>query len=207
MEKNKHTLSAALRQMSAREPREQVWGKIEQELEREHNAATLLLAIERLPVHEPPQHLWNEIENALGNRPTTKTFITPLRTLAAAVALLLGLALWTYKPFARSVGEELTFEYTHSTEEVSDQLLTAADWEEDAEAFAEISELLQSLPPEAITEEIAQLQSELEELNLAKAELKEAMGDYNTDPKFASQLKDIELERTQLAKQLLRKII
>ena len=206
MEKNKHILSSALRQMKTREPREELWNRIEHELNRERNTPTLLQAIERLPLHEPPRHLWSRIESALDS-PKTQTLITPLRAMAAAIVLLLGLALWTYQPFANAKGQEMAFDYTHSTEEVSDQLLNSKQWDEDAEAFAEIEELLQSLPPEAITDEITQLRSELQELNLAKAELTEALSDYNTDPQFARQLREIELERTQLAKELLRKII
>ncbi len=206
MEKNKHILSAALRQMKTREPGEELWNRIEHELDREHNTPTLLQAIERLPLYEPPQQLWDKIENALDS-PKGQALITPLRAMAAAVVLLLSLALWTYKPFADGMEErESAFNYTYSTEEVSNKLL-ANQWDEDAEAFAEIEKLLQSLPPEAITDEITQLQSELQDLNLAKAELTEALSEYNTDPQFVRQLKEIELERTQLAKELLRKII
>ncbi len=209
MEKNKHSLSSALRQMPEYTPGDSLWERIAQELEQERHASTLSQAVAALPQREPSAALWDNIRTQLEKEQSFTKNDKPyfnLRALAAAILLPLAVALWFFYPRHQRKSDALHFTYHQSTEEVSNQLLQTS-WNEDSEAFAEIEALLQQLPPEYISEEIAQLHKELEELNLAKAELQEAIGNFNTSPQFVAQLKKIELERTQIAKQLLRKII
>ncbi len=206
-EKNRQTLFSALRQMPSHEPKSSVWDKIACKLEEEKEKKqvdALGLALQNLPQHEPPERIWQAIEKDLNEAPQRKKMF--FMRAAAATLLALTASLWLLYPNSKNPANESKFTYRHSTEEVSTSLLQMS-WNEDEEAFAEIEKLLENLKPENSSEEITQLQQELRELNLAKAELQQIAGNYNSNPNFATQLKEIELERTQIAKQLLRKII
>ncbi len=207
-EKNKDTLSSALRQMPLYEPKDSLWDQIARELNwEERRIDTLQRALKNLPQHEPPKRVWRSIEKALKTpaQGRQRTFL--LWSKVAAIGLLvLTAAFWVFRQNSNGLVESSQFTYNYSTEQVSNQLIQA-NWNEDEESFAEIEQLLKKLEPESLSEEIVQLKQELQELNLAKAELQQLAGNYNSNPRLITQLKKIELERTQIAKQLLRKII
>lgn len=207
MEKNKQTLRDAIEDLPSYSAPDGVWGHLEDALNEEAKEAPLQVALRGLPSYEPPTALWDQIETQLP--PTAKVRILPsaLRWagLAAAALALLLLA----RPFWQTTGSQsIAYETTVSyrTETVDARLLNR-DWTDDEQAFAQVDELCERHPFLCKLQDITDMRTELQELTLAKEALQTALGNYGTDQHLLKQMTKIELERTQLLKKLLHRII
>ncbi|MEO1713066.1 MAG: hypothetical protein AAFU60_07000 [Bacteroidota bacterium] len=208
MEENKQTLRDALGDLPSYSAPDEVWGQIEEELNREVKEAPLQVALRALPSYEPPAVVWDQIENQLPTTAKVRVLHpTALRWAgfaAAAVALLL-----LARPFWQSTGSEpIAYETTVSyrTETVDARLLDR-DWTDDEQAFAQVDELCERHPFLCKLQDITDMRTELQELTQAKEALQTALGSYGTDQHLLKQMTKIELERTQLLKKLLNRII
>ena len=200
-EHNKKTLIEALSSLPSYEPKAELWGRIEQAAEDE-----LLFpkdAIKALPEHEPPAHIWLQIAKTLDQ----KGRVVPLgwrRALAVAASLafvVFSILMLNNQP----TGVE-EFSISYSTE-MPDPLLTNQDWDEDEDAFLQFLEICEAKKYICEQPAFRQLQTELEELTEAKLALKEAVGDYGADAELVTQIKEIELERTDLLKKMMVMLI
>ena len=200
-EHNKKTLIEALSPLPSYEPKAELWGRIEQAAEDE-----LLFpkdAIKALPEHEPPAHIWLQIAKTLDQ----KGRAVPLgwrRALAVAASLafvVFSILMLNNQP----TGAE-EFSISYSTE-MPDPLLTNQDWDEDEDAFLQFLEICEAKKYICEQPAFRQLQTELEELTEAKLALKEAVGDYGADAELVTQIKEIELERTDLLKKMMVMLI
>ncbi len=202
---NKKTLIEALSSLPDYEPKEELWDRIEAAAEEE----SLLpkSAYRSLPAYDPPATVWQHIARKLDQQASEKGRVVPLvwrRALAVAVSL----AFIVFSVLMLNNQPKGTEEYSLSySTEMPDPLLVKQDWDEDEEAFQQFLEICEAKKYICEQPAFRQLQSELEELTDAKLALKEAVGDYGTDAELVTQIKEIELERTDLLKKMMVMLI
>lgn len=207
MEKNKDTLRNALDQLPSYPAPNEIWEQLEAELDREQTEQPLQVALRGLPSYDPPNMVWDKIEANLpqtGRTSTLRPIYRWLGVAAAIAALVLFSRPFFNEPSSTSIAYQTSISY--STEVVDAQLLDR-NWEDDESAFQEVDRLCKQHPFLCNIQDITDMRSELDELSNAKEALQTALGDYGTDQYLLKQMTKIELERTQLLKKLLNRMI
>lgn len=208
-EYNKKTLIEALSTLPEYEPPDFVWDEIADKASVDAESPTLLRAISQLPDYEPPATVWDRILQEIS--PAQSAKITSLkRAWLAPVAVAASLALLVaayFQFFQRPVNEDAQVLAMHYSTETVDPLLLERDWDEDDDAFEAFKALCEAKEFICEQPEFVQLRSELEELTAAKEELSSVLGDYGSDPELVMQIKEIELERTDLLKKIMVMLI
>lgn len=205
-EQNKKTLIEALSALPDYEPNDETWEKIEAELRGLDGILPKNLGL-KLPEHDPPEHVWDAIARQLEIQPNEKGRVVSIGW-KKALALAASFALILFAVFFLKNKETQNDEYTISyAVESLDPLLAAQDWDEDEAAFQQFLEICEAKKYICEQPAFRQLQSELEELTEAKAALKVAVGDYGADIHLVTQIKEIELERTDLLKKMMVMLI
>lgn len=203
-EHNKKTLIEALSTLPEHEPAEELWQRIESQTVPAEEDRMPRSMVRQLPEYEPPAQVWERISAKLDAGGKVRTLGWRYALAAAASLALLLLAYWQLNRKYVVEADAMTVTYSR---EMVDPLLLVKDWDEDEAAFSEFLNLCQSKKFICEQPEFRQLQSELEELTLAKNELKNALGDYGSDPNLVLQIKEIELERTDLLKKMMVMLI
>lgn len=206
-EHNKKTLIEALSTFKEYEPPEEVWRNIREELSDGNEEIIPSKLLHSLPQYEPPEFVWNNIEQTLKAKPESKVVQLPWRNiLAVAASLTLLLAVyWQFSSKTIPVQpDNLSIAFS---EETIDPVLLRHDWDEDEEVFKEYLAICEAKKFICEQPEFKQLQDELEELTTAKQALAEAMGNFGADPHLITQIKEIELERTDILKKMMVMLI
>ncbi len=190
MEKNRTTLTTALKKLPQHDPPEMVWQGIEQGLNYRQS-------LDNLPQYAPPAFVWQGIETIL-EQPKVKTFRLPVRKIIAYAALVAGVAFGWYWLTSDQVA---TVQVAYSEEAYHPKLL-AADWNEDEAAIQVVVKEYDRKVALDAPEASPDLKTELEELNAAKAELEQLMERYGKDITVIQEISEIELERTDVIKKM-----
>jgi hypothetical protein len=204
-EHNKKTLIEALSTLPEHEPKDELWQAIEAQMDEPETDRFPHHLLKQLPDYEPPVQIWERIAGQLKPTGASVRLIgwRPALAVAASLAVLLIAYWYLHQPTALEA-DAISVVYS---EENVDQLLLKQDWDEDEEVFQDYLQLCEDKKYICGQSEFIQLQEELAELTLAKNELKDALGDYNTNPDLVLQIKEIELERTDLLKKLMVMLI
>ena len=207
-ELNNTTLQEALKKLPQHSPPADLWDEISMQLEQDLADQPLHAAIQDLPIHNPPIQLWDSIEAELEKVPeeNKKPRIRRLWQIAAAAAAIAAL-IYVSPQF---ILQEQSIDYAVATtvsEEIIDPRLLARDWQEDEPGFEFLEQLCSSKPFLCSNPDLQNLKSELGELTEAKNTLEIALGNYGTDVYLIQQLKEIELERTKILKEMLERMI
>lgn len=195
-ELNQNNLKSALGKLPQYEPPDTIWQGIE----------TRLPLLE-LPTYDAPDFVWQQIEEQLlADEKPIKT-LKILRggkfyklAVAASIALLVSIGFWFFKT---QNTEQTTI--LISTEVVDNQLLKK-DFDNEEHAFALVETFCKTALPVCEQPEFKTLKNELDTLNTAREELKNAIGEYAADPDLIAELTKIENERTTVLRQLVEKI-
>ncbi|HFA47571.1 MAG TPA: hypothetical protein ENJ95_00980 [Bacteroidetes bacterium] len=204
---NKKTLIEALSSLKEHEPPEFIWDRIDLQLEEAGEELVSKKMLQNLPVHEPPAEVWQNIVKKLNRGRGAKIVLIGWRkalAVAASLAILLA-AYFTFKTDLPTAPEE-AFTVTYSTEEMDDNLF-AKDWKEDEAAFEEFEELCDVKKYVCEQPEFQSLKDELNELTAAIGDLETAIGQYGTNADLILQIKNIELERTDILKKMMVMLI
>ncbi|MCC6723583.1 MAG: hypothetical protein IT258_03675 [Saprospiraceae bacterium] len=206
-EQNKKTLIEALSSLPEHEPKEMLWDQIEEQMEGGLEAILPMQILQSLPQYEPPAQAWEGILQRLeAERPQAKIVQFGWRK-ALAVAASVVLAVGAYLHFSGPKQVDANVVALNFSEETVDPLLLQHDWDEDEDAFSEFLSLCEAKKMLCEQPEFKQLQGELEELTAAKEELKTAIGEFSTDADLVMQIKEIELERTDVLKKMMAMLI
>jgi len=192
MDMNEHGLKNAIQGLPKYQAPEQLWQGIEEELELQN-------AITKLSTYSPSQQVWERIEQEL---PAKRIVMTTRRWMsaAAAIAVLLVATFWWQNGQNRPdiAMEETTV--THQTE------LLLADWNEDEDAFEKMKTLCTQYPFLCENENFQSLENELVELEEAKEAVASTMQKYGQQARLIHQIKQIEQERSEVLKQMVKMI-
>ena len=199
-EVNRTNLQRAIQALPAYQPPEEIWDLISSELNRESGERPLREAVGHLRTYEPPEFVWEGIEKGLSEPLPSHTKIRRLypRIAAAVAAVLLILAAVQFWP--EQTAAPLV---VYSVEETSaPAAVFVADWDADEDLISEVIDRFESSPKAIHSAGYDSLKEELEELNEAKEELETIMQKYGQDAGTVEQLKEIELERTDVIKEM-----
>lgn len=201
VEKNKHTLKDALEQMKVYDAPGRLWSNLESALDNPAPTTEHVLneAVDQLPQHSPPPSVWNKLTKALDGKKTAKISLfykrRKLISIAAAAAILLGVAFWTLRespPTINKVYAQVTMQ----------QFQLDIDWDADEDSFERIGEQLTQVNDPQLNN----LKVELQELNAARNDVKKMLLSYGQDPQLVTQLGDIERERSDIYRQIIELI-
>jgi len=203
-EKNKHILTEAIQKLPQYEPESLVWLSIDAELEVLEKEDHLQNAINELPAYSPADSLWESIDAELEGdikKAGRVVWLKRISTAAAVIAfLIVGNAI-----FNQSTNlENITISY--SQEIVEDGDLLKEDWDDDNDAFEMVLAFCKTENIVCELPEFVVLKTELEDLNTAREEVKEALDHYGTDAELIAQLTRIEHDRSDVLKQMISKI-
>lgn len=203
-EHNKKTLIEALSTLPEHEPNDGLWDQIETNMQMPETERFPRQFLRQLPQYDPPASVWDAIVRETAAEGKVR-FIGWKRVLAVAASLaLLLVAYWQLNRTTNLAADAVAVSY--SQEEV-DPLLVNQNWDEDEDAFQEFLSLCEGKKFVCERPEFKQLQGELEELTQAKNDLKDALGAYGANPELVIQMKEIELERTDLLKKMMVMLI
>lgn len=206
---NKNTLIESLSALPEYDPPESLWDAIDNRLDEELGAPYSRQDLRQLPRHNPPDELWAKIEDKLENRggKIIPLGIRRIMAVAASLALLFA-AYWVFEqtPIKGANPSAAKGVISYSTE-VADDFILKKDWNEDEDAFTEFKELCEAKKYICEHPEFQVLKTDLDELTEAKMAIQEAIGSYGTDPELVTQIKEIELERTDLLKKMMVMLI
>jgi len=187
---NKSTLKTALKNLPGQRVREEVWDHIEQGL-------LLQGSLQTLPTHTPPPMVWEGIEKQLENSSRT---IYLLRSIAATLVLL-GIGFWWSNT---TIDTTATLNYSKVQ---IDQRLLQVDWEAEEIDQQELETLCQQQQFACTSTLFKNLERELNELESAKQELVNAINIYGKDATLIVQLKDLEIERTTVIREMYQTLL
>lgn len=199
---NRSTLIEALSMLPEHDPPDHLWEVVETELDLLNVLPESEPVAQVLPEFEPPSDLWNKITTELdGGGKMIPIWKWSARVAAALVFIL---ATWWLMNIEQAPLDEGVLSYSI---EVLEPSLEEADWDEDEDAFQQFMTLCQTGNFVCEQPAFRNLKSELEELTEAKNDLKDAMGAYGASPELVQQMKQIELERTDLLKKMMVMLI
>ena len=201
-ELNRSTLVEALSMLPEYNPPDELWQQVETELDLLSVLPEKESIAEHLPEFDPPETVWQNISSQLQNEGRVVPLHRWVAGMAAAIVLLLA-SWWALKP-TQSVPDEGIISYSV---EVMDPLLEVNDWDQDEDAFQQFMAMCQNGHFICDQPSFKNLESELKELTEAKNALKEAMGAYGASPALVQQMKEIELERTDILKKMMVMLI
>lgn len=173
---------------------ETVWQKLENSL---NEANKLKAGLNNLPVYNAPETVWTKIESDLTEKRPGKLIKLGAYRIAAAILVLLGAGVWIY--FSLAEEAELI---SYSTEFVSVEL-QINDWDEEESAFLMLDQICIEKPFLCEDAGFQLLRRSLDDLTKGKIALKNSLGEINTDPDLIAQLTKIEMERTNILKEML----
>jgi len=220
VEKNRNILSDALKKLPVYTPEKHVWEKIELHLSKDPAPGKM----PQLPVIDPPEDVWTNIDHELSRRgklsslkqynPPEEVWKNIDRTLttnrikrktvqwlswSSAVAAVLILSFFIFTP---NGGKN----YSYSEEWV--QIQDVHQWEEDDQSVEQVLALLcNENPATCKTPEFKELEKELSFLNQSKQEILNHLNKYDAHTKLEIKLTEIELERSNLIKEMIAKTI
>jgi len=172
-------------------PPESVWKGIEQQL----NEAPLHEALRELPMYEPPQRLWYDIDARLDQHQNRWWWYAAAGLILPFVGIGLYLLLF-YHP-----QEAVRYSVEHKTLQISKPNNSSTE-----QQYAQIEAYCQRQMAQCDTPDFRALKRELDELTTAQKQLKEVIGQYNTDENLMAQLTEIEQERSKILQKLVRSI-
>jgi len=190
-ESNRPNLKKAITRLPHYEPPDTIWTAINTELDFNEK-------IKDLPVYTPKEEVWEQINQQLSTH-EAPVFSIKKWAIAATILLCLSINFWLYhQPKSASL--------SYAVENI-DQQLFEADWDEDESLFEEINAICQTNTYSCTLQEFQVLEKELNELNVAKSDLKQAINNFGKDTELISQLSEIELERTMVLKKMIATIL
>lgn len=201
MEKNKDILQKAIRNLPIYDPPADIWNTVDRELDAHEQ---LQSAVEKLPIYNPPPQVWNAIASDLQETAKEDGQSAKVRTMptyrwlaiAATIALLLT-AGWFYMNNSEQASIEIV-----TSEEIHNPELLEADWEEDEKAIQEVAQLFVQSDIAKTEDNYQDLLQEFEELETAREEVQNIMKQYGKDPGLVRQIAEIEIDRTEIVKQM-----
>jgi len=202
-EKNKHILLDAIQNLPQYEPEALTWLVIEAELEVFEKEDDLQNAINELPTYSPADSLWDNIGNELKTDSIKAGRVVWLKRISTAAAAIAFLVIGNFIYNQNLQQERITISY--SQEIVEDDLLKQ-DWDEDNDAFEMVMAFCETENIVCTLPEFVILKTELEDLNIAREEVKTALDHYGIDAELIAQLTRIEHDRSYVLKKMIAKI-
>lgn len=197
-EQNYQTLRNAINQLPGYEPNTDIWKEINQRLKGEENLDN---ALAQLATYPPPAAVWERISADL-EKPANVRRLRPVWISAAAAAVVVvsvGTYLWNVQTPEPLETLQVVYQEVEQPNNV-----VKADWDEDEADIALVTKAYAQRV--SLLQKDKSLLSELEELNLAKQEIKTMLAKYGNDADLIRTIADIERQRSNIVKQMATEI-
>jgi len=190
-EKNKHSLNKAINNLPKYSPKENLWGKLSDNLDEVQADAPLHEAIKQLPTYHAPDSAWNNIEQKL---PAVRRKIWPQALAIAASLLLLIGFIWNNnaEPFGPAVVKVI-----HQEKQVSEEKLVNNVYNVNA-ALADSAFRTIVRAQKESSDRAKEILAELDELDNSKRRLKSRLSKFDTNKNLEETLNRIEKESAEL---------
>ena len=190
MEKNHKNLQNAIQNLPGYEPGEKLWNNIAEKL----NELPLHTAVQALPEYEPDEQLWEMI----ATKSSVKKPALRWWHLAAAMVAIGAVGLLTYVKDANA-------NIAYSVEKIDSRLqnndLKPTDTQyQRLKAYCETETLVCN------SQDYKRLQMEYEKLNDASVQLKQAIGEYNTEVELVKQYIFLEEQKADILNEMAKMI-
>ena len=190
MENQENKLSEAIGKLNSYEPEERIWLHIDQRL----NEIPLQHAVQKMQEYEPDESVWENIEN--------KTIPQKKRKIwwyaAAMIFTISGLAIWT------SINKEAT-SVSFSQESIDSRLQIDKEPATDNQ-YEQLISYCESETLVCNSMDFKRLKQEYEELRSASSKVKQAMGNYNTEPELMRQFSMLERGKAEVLNEMAKMI-
>lgn len=190
---NEQALKNAIQELPTYQPSEQLWQRIESNLEWKD-------ALDTLPTYQPKSDLWERIEQDLPAAKTVQMRVRRWSMAAAAIAAILVTTFWW-----QTQSNQATIEMQYASASY-DSSLFVDDWNEDEDAFMTMEELCKKHPFLCKNQQFQLLKDELVELENAKSDITLAMKKYGKQARLINQIKSIEQDRSDVLKAMVAMI-
>lgn len=199
---NKDKLIEGLQKLPEYKAPDFVWDKINHDLARDPK---LSKAIKELPTHQAPDHIWTNIEKTINRKPK---FIQlgGIKRIAAAIAVLVVVSIGVNFLINSSSTDPFDSLEVSISEETVDDAILSANEREDEQDIERLLSLCSNMEFICTRPRVSKLKNDLLELSQAKKLLKEALGEFGTEVYLIQQLKDIEIEQSNLIKELTKQL-
>ncbi|MCE6987973.1 hypothetical protein [Dyadobacter sp. CY323] len=189
MEKNHHILKKAISKLPDYEPGEELWSALNENLAEQ----PLKAAVKELPEYEPDALLWEIISRKTIKKPTFTWWYA-----AAMVVAGLSLGLLIYKNDAQQ-------QVSYSIEKVDSRLQNEGGQVTDTQyqrlkAYCEMETLVCN------SKDYRRLQEEYEKLDDASVQLRQAIGEYNTEVELIRQVTILEEQKADVLNEMAKMI-
>ncbi|MCP9770197.1 hypothetical protein EGI22_20015 [Lacihabitans sp. LS3-19] len=168
------------------EPSDKIWQNIEAKL----NEDALRQALKSLPEYEPKDELWQKVSSKLN-----KSNFGYVKWVAAASIII----------FISVYFSQKNNEIKYTKQQIEPELLLSEN-DLSEYGYEEIMKICNEDKIVCEKPEFKALETELEELNTASTELKEAIGKYNTEPELITQLAQIENQKSDIIRKMAAQI-
>ena len=190
MEKNHDTLQKAISKLAAYEPGEEIWSALNENLAEQ----PLKGALKQLPEYEPDEMLWDMISRKTTGKPS----FTWSHAAVAMVVLGLSLGLVIYNKNSQQ-------QVSYSIEKVDSRLQNEDGQVTDSQyqrlkAYCEMETLV------CTSKDYKRLQEEYEKLNEASVQLRQAIGEYNTEVELVRQVTILEEQKADVLNEMAKMI-
>ena len=196
-EVNKDKLIEGLQNLPNYKAPDSVWDGISNKLNQD---PVLAEALSKLPTFKAPDGVWDAIEGEL-HKPVKRINLNFVSRMAAALLFLI-VALAAIQNVLKTSNDPLAKLDVQIQEEKVDERLLAQLQHDDDKEFEQVLKLCDNMEFICTRPRVSKLKADLLELNNAKQQLKQALGEYGTEVYLINQLKAIEFEQTRLIKQL-----
>lgn len=197
-ELNKQILEKAIKELPQYSPPSEIWDRVEADLLVAEQDGDIAQVAGSLPQYAPPAFIWDQIERQLpANKSKARLIPLGVRRVIAVAATAVGVIFTVVLLNINRSDTRITY-----SEEVIEEAVFVNDWNTDEEGFEVVLAELEGSEYYGQIPEVQELKYELEELNEAKADIESMMEQYGTDQEFIENMKEIEMERTELIKKL-----
>ena len=182
--------------LSKIEPPEFIWTNIDNHLSRQEKLAALTQ-------YDPPREVWKNIEQGLNNRKHKGVSRRSFQWIkwASAIAALFVLGFFISKAINKNSSN---FSYSEEWVEIRD----VQRWtDEDPSVEQALNLICLAKPQECNTPAFKELEKELSFLNQSKQEIIRQLNKYEPNTELEIKLTEIELERSNLIKEMIAKTI
>lgn len=190
MEHNRDKIEEALSKLATYEPDGKIWKQIDQKL----NEEPLQIALKNLTEYEPEHSVWKAIEDK--NLPARRTTVW----WYAAAAILFGS---TYFIWISATNQRSSISF--SVEAIDSRLQVSKEIAVDYQ-YEQLKNYCESETLVCSSNDFKRLKQEFEELQTATTQLRQAMGQYNSEPELIRQFSILEQEKAEVLNKMAKMI-
>lgn len=191
MEINREILKSALEKLPAYEPSELIWTGIEANLAE----IPLQISITKLPEYDPTDNVWDNIEREIPKEHVSRN---TWWFAAAAVLVVSSIGFWMSL-------QTKTASISYSKQMIDSRLQVDNEQDTDMQ-FQKLKAYCEGEALVCESKNFKRLKAEYETLNSAAEQLKNAMGEFNTEPELAKQFNMLEREKGDILNEMAKMI-